>query len=232
VIGDLPVDWAEALAGRFDASRLGSIRELVELDRARPGVTVYPRDDQVLAAFELTRFAQVQAVILGQDPYYQPDLACGLAFSVPATLPPERPLPLALKRIVAEAAPEQQNDLPAYPTLERWATHGVLLLNTVLTVRAGKPLSHRPYGWQQLTSAVVDALAAQPRPIVFLLWGEQAKLKGKLIDQSRHIVITSAHPSARIAHSHPDSFVGSLPFTCANSRLKAKGETLIDWTLE
>ena len=138
---------------------------------------------------------------------------------------------MALRRILAESEPEQNGEMPVDATLQPWAENGVLLLNTVLTVRQGKAGSHVGHGWEQVTSAVVDAVAAKPGPVVFLLWGAAANSKGRLIDQSRHIVITSAHPSARLARSDPSSFRGSRPFSRANEELQKRGAPPIDWDL-
>jgi uracil-DNA glycosylase len=228
MIERLPDGWRRALGARIKAVDLAALDRFVAEDRQKH--EVYPLDEQVFAAFDLTPFESVRAVVLGQDPYYRPGLACGLAFSV-STDPARHRTPLALRRILAEAEPEQDSGLPVDATLQPWAKNGVLLLNTVLTVRQGKAGSHVGHGWEQVTSAVVDAVAAKPGPIVFLLWGEAAKSKGRLIDQSRHIVMTSAHPSARLARSNPHSFRGSRPFSRANEELQKRGVSPIDWAL-
>ncbi len=228
MIERLPDDWRRALSHRINADDLQALDWFVAEERQYHDV--YPPDQQVFAAFELTPFESVRAVVLGQDPYYQPGLACGLAFAVPAELP-HRKRPLALRRILAEAEPEQDIEMAGDATLQPWANNGVLLLNTVLTVRQGKAGSHAGHGWEQFTSAVIDAVAEQPGPIAFLLWGEAAKHKGGRIDQSRHIVITSAHPSARLARSDPNSFRGSQPFSRANAELQRRGAPRIDWAL-
>jgi uracil-DNA glycosylase len=229
VIERLPGGWRRALGSRLKAVDLAAIDRFVA--EQRQNHEVYPPDEHVFAAFDLTPFESVRAVILGQDPYYQPGLACGLAFSVPTDLPHDRKRPVALRRILAESAPEQNGEIPVDATLQLWAKNGVLLLNTVLTVRQGKAGSHVGHGWEEVTSAVMDAVAAKPGPIVFLLWGEVAKSSGRLIDQSRHIVITSAHPSARLARSDPNSFRGSRPFSRANEELQKRGAPPIDWVL-
>jgi uracil-DNA glycosylase len=229
VIERLPDGWRRALGSRIKASDLAAIDRFVA--EARQKHDVYPLDERVFAAFDLTSFESVRAIVLGQDPYYQPGLACGLAFSVPTDLPRHRKRPLAFRRILAESEPEQNGEIPEDATLEPWARNGVLLLNTVLTVRHGNAGSHAGHGWEQVTSAVVGAVAEKPGPIVFLLWGEAAKSKSRLIDPSRHIVMTSAHPSARLARSDPNSFLGSQPFSRANEELKKRGAPTIDWAL-
>ena len=186
VIERLPDGWRRALGSRIKASDLAAIDRFVA--EARRKHDVYPMDERVFAAFDLTSFESVRAIVLGQDPYYQPGLACGLAFSVPADLPRQQKRPLALRRILAESEPEQNGEIPEDATLEPWARNGVLLLNTVLTVRHGVAGSHAGHGWEQVTSAVVGAVAAKPGPVVFLLWGEAAKSKSRLIDPSRHDV--------------------------------------------
>lgn len=229
MIERLPDGWRRALGSRIKASELADIDRFVA--KARQNHDVYPMDEFVFAAFDLTSFESVRAIVLGQDPYYQPGLACGLAFSVPSGLPRNRKRPLALRRILAESKPEQNAEIREDATLEPWARNGVLLLNTVLTVRRGDAGSHAGHGWEQVTSAVVGAVAAKAGPIVFLLWGEAAKGKSRLIDPSRHIVMTSAHPSARLARSDPNSFLGSQPFSRANQELKKRGAAPIDWAL-
>jgi len=228
VIERFPGGWRRALGSRIDEVDLAAIDRFV--GEQRQNHEVYPPDEQVFAAFDLTPFESVLAVILGQDPYYQAGLACGLAFSVPTDLPHDRKRPRALRRILAESEPEQNGEMPVHATLQPWAENGVLLLNTALTVRQGEAGSHG-HRWEQFTSAVVDAVAEKPGPIVFLLWGEAAKRNGGRIDRSRHIVITSAHPSARLARSDPNSFRGSRPFSRANEELQQRGAPRIDWGL-
>jgi uracil-DNA glycosylase len=229
VIERFPDGWRRALGSRIKSSDLAVIDRFVS--KARQNHDVYPLDEWVFAAFDLTSFESVRAIVLGQDPYYQPGLACGLAFSVPAELPRHQKRPLAFRRILAESGPEQNGEIPEDATLEPWARNGVLLLNTVLTVQHGDAGSHAGQGWERLTSAVVGAVAAKPGPIVFLLWGEAAKSKAGLIDPSRHIVITSAHPSARLARSDPNGFLGSQPFSRANDELRKRGAPPINWDL-
>jgi uracil-DNA glycosylase len=162
-------------------------------------------------------------VILGQDPYYRPGQASGLAFSVKAGVP----RPPSLVNIVKELEVDLGHAVPADATLEPWARHGVLLLNTALTVREGKPNSHRKE-WKAFTAAIIAMLAARPDPIVFLLWGEPAKAAGQKIDRTRHIVVKSAHPSPL---SNARGFTGSAPFRRANAELEKRGLPPIDWEL-
>ncbi len=231
MIGSLPDDWISALGSGVKPAQFAAIREFVADERRAH--QVWPRDDQVFATFELTPFNSVRAVILGQDPYFQPELACGLAFSVSPDLQPEIRRPLALRRILDELQPDRRGHQPAGATLHPWAAHGVLLLNTVLTVREREAGSHAGHGWEQITGAALEALAAQPGPIVFMLWGESAKRQGEKfhLDTSRHVVLTSAHPSARFGQSHRGGFVGSRPFAEANKELIRRGAQPIDWAL-
>ncbi len=195
-------------------------------ERARPDTAIHPPEGLVFNALRLTPLALVRAVILGQDPYHEAGQAHGLAFSVPAVAKP----PPSLVNILAE----WQSDLGLEPSssgsLEPWARHGVLLLNTTLTVRRGSANSHDRLGWRPFTDAIIRAVAARPDPIVFLLWGRFAQQKRSLIDQ-RHIVIESNHPAPRSASRLPTPFVGSKPFSRANARLKSLGQGRIDWSL-
>ncbi|HEX7491202.1 MAG TPA: uracil-DNA glycosylase, partial [Candidatus Limnocylindrales bacterium] len=164
----------------------------------------------------------VRAVILGQDPYYRPGQASGLAFSVRAGV--DRPR--SLINIIAELEKDLGHAVPAEATLEPWARNGVLLLNTALTVREGLPNSHRRQ-WKTFTAAIIAMLAERPVPLAFLLWGEHAKVAGQKIDRSRHIVVKSAHPSPLSAKG----FVDSHPFRKTNAELVKRGLAPIDWEL-
>lgn len=222
IIDQIPHDWASEL----DLVALGPM--LRDLDafvaEERRAHEVYPAPGDVFAALRLTRYASVRAVILGQDPYYGPGQAHGLAFSVPAGV---SPLPRSLRTIRVEFAADCGLPLPESGSLERWARHGVLLLNVVLTVNQGDPGSHRRHGWETFTDAIVAAVSAKPGPVAFLLWGRAAQAKIKLIDADRHVVLTAPHPAARLAQG----FRGSKPFGSANAALKLRGSPTIDWSL-
>lgn len=178
----------------------------------------------LFSALELTPFEEVKVVILGQDPYHGPNQAHGLSFSVQ----PGVKVPPSLANIYKEL----QADLGYQPVnhgfLESWAKQGVLLLNTVLTVRAGQAYSHRGKGWEQLTDVIIEKLNEREKPVVFILWGRPAQEKIKMIDTTRHVIIKSPHPSPLSAHR---GFFGSRPFSQANAALERLGETSIDWQL-
>lgn len=186
--------------------------------------TIYPKMENIWQAFEWTPYKEVKVVILGQDPYHGPNQAHGLSFSVQ----PGVALPPSLRNIYKEL----ESDLGYTPVqhgyLEHWAKQGVLLLNTVLTVRAGEAHSHRNQGWEELTDDVIRALNEREEPMVFLLWGGAAKKKIKMIDTSKHTILTSAHPSPLSAYR---GFFGSQPFSKTNQALQEMGYEPIDWQL-
>lgn len=230
MIERIPPDWSAVLAAPLAEPWVAELDAFVVRQYAEH--TVYPPAADVFAALRLTPFASVRAVILGQDPYHQPDRAHGLAFSVPAGVKP----PGSLRNILAEWARDLGRPIPTDGSLIRWAAHGVLLLNTLLTVRRGEPTSHANQGWERLTGAIIAAVAAKPEPIVFLLWGAQAQAQARRsgIDASRHIILASTHPSPRSARRASHSarpFVGSAPFRRANEELVARGQPRIDWEL-
>lgn len=220
MIQTLPEDWQAALAPRLTDADLEKLDEFVFVERAQH--EIFPLDEDVFAALRLTPLSEVKAVILGQDPYYRPGQAVGLAFSVRAGVA----RPPSLVNIFKELATDLGHAVPDGATLEPWARHGVLLLNTALTVREGQPNSHRKQ-WKAFTAAIIGLLAARPDPVVFLLWGEPAKAAGQKIDRSRHIVVKSAHPSPLSAKG----FIGSGPFRRANAELAKRGLPPIDWDL-
>jgi uracil-DNA glycosylase len=222
VIEQIPESWREELLARLTPADLEIIDQFVET-RRKAGVEIHPPAGQEFAAFQLTPFDSVRAVIVGQDPYHEPGQAHGLAFS---TLGDR--LPLSLQNILTELCADCRYELPESGSLEPWARHGVLLLNTLLTVRRGAANSHAGHGWEKFTGAVVDAVSAKPGPIVFLLWGKKAQTQGRQIDRRRHIVIESAHPSPLSARR---GFFGSGPFSRANAELLERHRPPIDWAL-
>jgi uracil-DNA glycosylase len=219
---NLPADWSEVLKEALAAPSFRKLERFVEAERRRS--TVYPSEEELFSAFRLTPHARVRVLLLGQDPYHGPGQAHGLAFSVKPGVPP----PPSLVNIFKEL----QNDLgPPPPTsgsLVPWAEQGVLLLNAVLTVRQGEPNSHEGQGWEEFTDAVIRAVSAKPEPVVFLLWGNYARKKKKLIDTQRHQVIESPHPSPLSASG---GFFGSRPFSRINGALMLRGQAPIDWHL-
>lgn len=187
------------------------------------GKTIYPPAKDVFNAFRYTEFNKVNVVILGQDPYHGPNQAHGLAFSV---LPGVR-IPPSLVNIYKELEIDIPGFvMPKHGYLESWARQGVLLLNTVLTVEAGKAHSHANLGWETFTDKVIAALNEYRNGIVFLLWGSHAQKKGQFIDQSRHYVLSSVHPSPLSAHR---GFFGCKHFSKTNNYLQQKGVSPIDW---
>jgi uracil-DNA glycosylase len=214
----LPDDWRAAL-GEPD---LSDVTRLLtdELEQH----TVFPPLAEVFNAFALTPFDRVQVVLLGQDPYHGPGQAHGLAFSV---RPPTRPPP-SLKNVFTELRDDLGVPIPAHGDLTAWAQQGVLMLNTVLTVRAKTAGSHRGKGWESFTDEVIRALSARREGLVFLLWGKAAQEKAGLIDASRHLVLRSAHPSP---YSASAGFFGSRPFSAVNRYLEGRGAEPVDWRL-
>jgi uracil-DNA glycosylase len=223
-IGSIPPAWAAAIGSAASLERLAPIADFVvnEIDAGR---TVLPDGDQVFAALRATPFDSVRAVILGQDPYPTRTHAMGLAFSVPRDLP--RPLPRSLKNIHAELRTDLGLVPPDHGSLEAWTRHGVLLLNSALTVHEGFPASHRRARWWTLTNAIIKAVAVREEPVAFLLWGEPAKAKARFIDGERHVVVRSSHPSPL----SEKGFLDSKPFTRANEGLRARHADPIDWSL-
>jgi uracil-DNA glycosylase len=201
---------------------------LEHLERRRAaGAVIYPA--QVLRALELTPPDAVRVVILGQDPYHAEGQAEGLAFSVPPGCPP----PPSLRNIFAELARDLGVPPPTDGHLGAWARQGVLLLNTCLTVEEGAAGSHARYGWEALTDAIIEAVATEPGPKVFMLWGGRAQRKRALIERhdGRHLVLESNHPSPLSARRAPRPFVGCGHFGAANRFLAARGRPPVDWAL-
>lgn len=199
----LPSDWLEATAPFISYDELNSIwQRSIE---KRNASTVYPPEELVFNALSLTPISSIRAVILGQDPYFGEGEAHGLAFSVPNGVK----MPPTLKNIFKEYQSDLGRALPVNSDLSNWAKNGVLLLNSVLTVEAGKPASHAKLGWQKFTDAVIKAVNAQDRRITFILWGAFAQSKISLISE-RHNVIQSPHPSPLAAYR---GFFGSKPFS-------------------
>jgi uracil-DNA glycosylase len=215
-------DWAPLLEQEFSKPYYLQLRKfLIEEYRTR---TIYPDMYDIYAALHLTSFSQVKAVILGQDPYHGPGQAHGLSFSVK----PGIPIPPSLQNIYKELHDDLGCPIPNHGYLQKWAEQGVLLLNAVLTVRAGIPNSHRGKGWEIFTNKVISVLNEREQPVVFILWGKNAQEKLELIDTSKHFIIQSAHPSPFSAHR---GFFGSRPFSKANAFLKKIGVEEIDWRI-
>ena len=214
--------WKNALAGEFGKPYFESLVRFLHKEKAE-GKTIYPPGSQIFRAFELTPVENLKVVILGQDPYHGPGQAHGLSFSVSAGVP----APPSLKNIFKEIESDLGVTMSGYPDLEKWARQGVLLLNAVLTVRAGAAASHSKIGWEEFTDAVIRYISDNCEGVVFLLWGNFARSKSVLIDRSRHHVLEAAHPSP-LARG---AFFGCRHFSQTNTLLKADGKAPIDWVL-
>jgi uracil-DNA glycosylase len=218
----IPTDWRAPLAGAIADPSFSTLLQFVAAERARPDTVVYPPVGKVFAALQLTPISSVRAVILGQDPYHGPGQAEGLSFSVP----PGVPLPPSLRNVLKEWDADLGLPRPADGSLQPWARHGVLLLNTVLTVRQHEPNSHARHGWEAFTNAIIRAVVAKPEPVAFLLWGRQAQRAARLVT-APHLVLEAAHPSPYSAKK----FLGTRPFSGASDGLVARGGAAIDWSL-
>ena len=214
--------WKNALADEFGKPYFESLVRFLHSEKAA-GQTIYPPGSQIFRAFELTPLDNLKVVILGQDPYHGPGQAHGLSFSVSAGVP----APPSLKNIFKEIESDLGVKMSGYPDLEKWARQGVLLLNAVLTVRAGQPTSHSKVGWQEFTDAVIRYISDNCEGVVFLLWGNFARTKSALIDHSKHHVLEAAHPSP-LARG---AFFGCRHFSQTNALLVSRGLRPIDWQL-
>jgi uracil-DNA glycosylase len=222
-------DWNPVLRGEFEQPYWQKLQAFVDDERSRH--TVYPTPDEVFAALHLTALTDVRVVILGQDPYHGAGQAHGLAFSVRHDVR----IPPSLRNILKELHDDLGIDPPGHGNLNTWASQGVLLLNTSLTVRAGQAASHAGKGWETFTDRVIEAVARQPVPVVFILWGNHARKKQSLIldaaaksAASDHTILESPHPSPFAAHK---GFFGSRPFSRANEALRVAGREAVDWNL-
>lgn len=219
----LEPSWAAPLSPVFDSGPMHTLRAFLK-DEISAGKRIYPPLSESLAALNATPLDRVKLVILGQDPYPGIGQAHGLSFSVK----PGIAVPRSLTNIYQELARDVAFTPVKHGNLQSWAARGVLLLNAVLSVEAGKPDSHKGKGWEVLTDAVIDLVNQQREHVVFLLWGRNAKLKGARIDRDRHCVLEAAHPSPLSAHS---GFFGCQHFSKANIYLQAHGIEAIDWQL-
>jgi uracil-DNA glycosylase len=215
-------DWNPPLRDQFEQPYWKDLQAFVEAERAAH--VVYPPPADVYAALRLTSCADTRVMILGQDPYHGPGQAHGLCFSVRRGVR----VPPSLRNIHTELHDDLGLPIPDHGNLEPWARSGVLLLNATLTVRAGQAGSHQNRGWETFTDQVIRVVNAKVDPVVFILWGNSARRKRDLIDESRHTIIESAHPSPLSAHN---GFLGSKPFSRANAALLAAGREPIDWNL-
>lgn len=216
--------WKDLLAGETEQPYYKSLEKF--LMRQYMEGTVYPKQENIFNALQLTDFEDVKVVILGQDPYHGPNQAHGLSFSVEKG----QKLPPSLRNMMKELQHDIGCEIPEHGDLSMWAKQGVLLLNTVLTVQASKAHSHKGQGWEKFTDAVIEHLAKRDQPIVFLLWGKPAQSKRILIERisRNHIILQSPHPSPLSAHR---GFFESRPYSKANEALLSIGQQPIDWCL-
>jgi uracil-DNA glycosylase len=215
--------WKEVLSEEFKKPYFKQIAEHLKTEKAQ-GKTIYPPGSQIFHAFEATPFDELKVVILGQDPYHGPKQAHGLSFSVQKGVPP----PPSLINIFKELHEDVGAPIPKQGNLEKWAKQGVLLLNASLTVRAGEPMSHAKLGWEKFTNTVIEKVSDLKEHVVFVLWGRFAQEKKTLIDEKKHLIIKSAHPSPLSAKN---GFFGSRPFSKINTYLMKNGIDPIDWAL-
>lgn len=215
-------DWAEKLSIEYRKPYYRELFQFVKDEYSK--VVVYPPSEDIFNAMHLTPLSKVKCVILGQDPYHEPGQAHGLCFSVK----PDIKIPPSLENIYKELHDDIGFDIPNHGYLEEWAKQGVLLLNTVLTVRAHKAFSHRGKGWEQFTDAIIRTVNEVDRPVVFLLWGKPAQEKKALLNNPKHLILEAPHPSPLSAYR---GFFGCRHFSKANEFLVRNGETPVDWTL-
>lgn len=213
--------WAKALNGEFHKEYYRKLYAFIKEEYAKE--VVYPPSDKIFTALHHTPLDKVKVVILGQDPYHEPGQAMGMAFSVPDGIE----IPPSLKNIYKEIHEDVGEKIPDTGDLTRWADQGVLLLNAVLTVRAHQANSHKGKGWEEFTDAVIKAVDAEDRPIVFLLWGRNAREKKDIISGPEHLVLEAAHPSPLSAYN---GFFGCRHFSKCNKFLKEKGISEVDWS--
>lgn len=218
----LPPSWNGVIGEELGKPYFRKLGQFVEGERRSHAV--YPPEKETFAALELTPYRSVKVLLLGQDPYPGEGQAHGLCFSV---RPGVRP-PASLRNIFAELREDVGFIIPNNGFLKPWAEQGVLMLNAVLTVRAGEPNSHKGRGWEIFTDTVIGRVSDKEDPVVFVLWGAYAQKKIKLIDTGRHTIIKSAHPSPLSARN---GFFGSRPFSAINRALVKAGETGIDWQI-
>jgi len=220
----LDESWKAVLQSEFDQQYMLRLREFL-LAEKQAGQTIYPPAPEIFAALDTTPFDRTRVVIIGQDPYHGPDQAQGLCFSVRKGVK----IPPSLQNIYKELASDLSAPVPTHGDLRNWADQGVLLLNAVLTVRAGQANSHQGKGWETFTDKVIATLNEQRENLVFILWGSYAQKKGSVIDTEKHFVIRSPHPSPLSAHR---GFFGSQPFSRCNAYLRQTGQTEINWAID
>jgi uracil-DNA glycosylase len=218
----IPADWHEIVADEFNKTYFIELNKF--LNQAITQTEIFPPENQIFTALALTSYVNTRVVIIGQDPYHDNGQAHGLCFSVN----PGIKLPPSLRNIFKEL----YDDLGILPNdcgyLDKWARQGILMINTTLTVEAHQAASHSGKGWEEFTDSIIRKVNEKSSPVIFLLWGGHAHKKAPLIDNARHLIIKSAHPSPLSAYR---GFFGSKPFSKINAALEANGLTPIDWQL-
>lgn len=222
-MGAIQNDWLDAVGDEFKKPYYRELYDFVKNEYST--TTVYPPSDDIFNALHLTALKDVKVVILGQDPYHGANQAHGLSFSV---MPGQR-IPPSLKNIYQELHDDLGCYIPNNGYLEKWAKQGVLMLNTVLTVRAHKPNSHQGKGWEYFTDAIIEAVNKEDRPIVYLLWGRPAQSKIPMLNNPKHLILKAPHPSP---YSADRGFFGCRHFSQANEFLESNGLEPIDWQIE
>lgn len=215
-------DWLDAIGGEFHKPYYKDLYRFVKSEYEHQ--VIYPKADDLFNAFHFTPLEKVKVVILGQDPYHNVNQAHGLCFSVQ----PQVDIPHSLVNIYQELQDDIGCRIPNNGYLKEWADQGVLLLNTVLTVRAHQAASHKGKGWEQFTDAVIRAVNEVDRPVVFILWGKPAQEKKKMLNNSKHLILEAPHPSPLSAYR---GFFGSKPFSKTNAFLVEHGEAPINWQI-
>ena len=217
-------DWLDAIGEEFDKPYYLDLRKfLINEYRTKK---VFPPADDIFTAFHLTPLSKVKVLLLGQDPYHGDRQAIGASFAVPED---QKEIPPSLVNIYKELREDMGCSIPNHGYLKKWADEGVLLLNTVLTVRAHQANSHQGMGWEVFTDAVINAVNEQDRPVVFFLWGRPAQKKRHMLDNPLHLVLEAPHPSPLSARR---GFFGCHHFSLANNFLKENGVSPIDWQID
>jgi uracil-DNA glycosylase len=216
-------DWNDVLGQEMEKPYYMELKEFLEEEYRTE--KVFPEKQNIFNALNSTSFQDVKVVLLGQDPYHGEGQAHGLSFSVGKDVK----IPPSLRNIYKELQDDIGCEIPEHGNLSKWTEQGVLLLNTVLTVREGKAHSHKSKGWETFTDKVIENLNNRKKPVVFMLWGRPAQEKLKLIDSEKHFIIMSPHPSPLSARK---GFFGSKPFSRANEWLRKNGEEEIDWCID
>jgi len=217
---EIETSWKAALKDEFNSEYFSDLKRFLKQEKEVH--TIYPAGQNIFSTFNKTPIDSVKVVILGQDPYHGPGQANGLSFSVN----PEIKIPPSLKNVYKELNTDIGMRIPTSGDLSTWAEQGVLLLNSVLTVRAHEAASHKNKGWEKFTDSVIREISNRRENVIFILWGNYARKKGQHIDTSKHHLITSAHPSPLSAHN---GFLGSKPFSKTNSILSSLNKQPIQW---